>query len=163
MGEVYLSLGSNQGNRQANLQAALKKLEVLLGKPVKVSGIYRTAAWGKTDQPGFLNQVLSFHMEPGQETWLLQRILETEMALGRVRKEKWEARAIDIDILLAGEKVINTETLTVPHPWLHLRRFVLVPLNEIAPDLLHPVLDKTIRELLEICPDRLEAEKIADS
>lgn len=160
MDEVFLSLGTNRGNRQGNLLTAAGRLEALLGKPLRVSGIYRTAAWGKEDQPDFLNQVLSFYLEAGRETWLLARIHEIEEEMGRVRKEKWEERVIDMDILFAGPRVISTEDITVPHPWLHLRRFVLVPLTEIAPGLKHPVLNKTVQELLEACPDGLEVEKI---
>ncbi|HEY9560545.1 MAG TPA: 2-amino-4-hydroxy-6-hydroxymethyldihydropteridine diphosphokinase [Anseongella sp.] len=161
MNEVYLSLGSNLGKRQENLAAASRELQNLLGTPLKQSSVYETAAWGNTDQSDFLNQVLVFQLEKGRENWLLERINELESMLGRVRREKWDARIIDIDILLAGSQVIHDSTLTIPHPCLHLRRFVLVPLNEIAPNLLHPEFDKTISELLEHCPDRLEVKRIS--
>lgn len=160
MNEVFLSLGSNQGNREANLLAAGRRLGALLGKPVRTSGIYSTKAWGKTDQPDFLNQVLSFRLAGGKEDWLLARLNETERALGRVRNEKWEPRIIDIDILFSGDRVIHSPSLIIPHPFLHLRRFVLAPLHEIAPELIHPVLKKTIRELLMGCEDNLQVRKL---
>lgn len=161
MNEVFLSLGSNQGNREANLQAAACKVEAILGKPLRKSGVYSTQAWGRTDQPDFLNQVISFQLGPGKEEWLLQALNETELALGRVRTIKWEPRVIDMDILLSGDQVIHTTTLTVPHPLLHLRRFILVPLQEIAPELKHPVLHLTVEELLKNCADDLDVHKVA--
>lgn len=158
--EVYLLLGSNQGEREEYLRAARRGLRRILGKALRVSGIYRTAAWGMAGQPYFLNQALAFHLEEGRETWLLDQINKLESELGRVRKEKWGARVIDIDIIMAGNRIINTKKLTVPHPRMHLRRFVLEPLHEIAPELRHPVLKQTISELLNNCPDSLEVIRI---
>lgn len=158
--EAYLLLGSNQGNRLEYLEQAMTGLEGLLGKARRKSSIYETAAWGKTDQPAFLNQAAAFSLEPGREAWLLEEINRLEERLGRIRDEHWGPRVIDIDFLLAGEQVIGTDRLTVPHPCLHLRRFALEPLCEIAADAVHPILGKTVSELLQTCPDRLEVRKL---
>jgi 2-amino-4-hydroxy-6-hydroxymethyldihydropteridine diphosphokinase len=123
------------------------------------SSIYETAAWGKNDQPAFLNQVLEIEtaLSPPQ---LLKTILAIEENIGRVRQEKYGPRIIDIDILLFNDEVLHLPMLKIPHPQLQNRRFVLVPLAEIAPDLIHPVFKKTIAELLAICPDKLEVSRI---
>src|SRR3546814_388147 len=115
MNEVYLSLGSNLGKRQENLAAASRELQNLLGTPLKQSSVYETAAWGNTDQSDFLNQVLVFQLEKGRENWLLERINELESMLGRVRREKWDARIIDIDILLAGSQDRKSTRLNSSH------------------------------------------------
>jgi 2-amino-4-hydroxy-6-hydroxymethyldihydropteridine diphosphokinase len=152
--EVFLSLGSNEGDRQGNLEETIRRIGKEAGTIVKISSVYRTAAWGKTDQPDFLNQAIQLETSLTPEE-LLEKILAIEHSLGRVRTEKWAMRIIDIDILLFGQRTINSPHLSLPHPELANRRFVLVPLNEIAPEYLHPVLKKTIRELLAACPDQL--------
>ncbi len=154
MNKVYLLTGGNIGNRRQYLQQAASLLEQY-GTVIQKSGLYETAAWGKTDQPAFLNQVLLLHTTLSA-TGLLEKMLETELALGRARMEKYGPRIIDIDMLFFNEEVIDHPFLTVPHPRLAERRFVLVPLMEIAPDLVHPVLHKTISQLLQECPDKLE-------
>ncbi len=152
---TYLLIGTNMGQRDANLQLATELLEKQVGKLTKSSSIYETAAWGKENQPGFLNQVLAFetNLKPAE---LLEKILQIEQEMGRQRLEKWGSRIIDIDILYFNEKIINQKNLQIPHPYLQDRRFTMVPLAEIAPDFTHPVLKKTNKQLLEICEDRLE-------
>ena len=157
MNDIFLLTGGNMGDRKANLQHAFELIEKNAGTITKVSRIYETAPWGNTEQPAFLNQVLwiSSHLSPQQ---LLLRLLTIELELGRKRAEKMGPRLIDIDILLYGNEVISEPDLIVPHPRIAERRFVLTPLNEIAPDVVHPLLQKTISELLASCPDRLEVK-----
>ena len=147
---VYLSLGSNLGDRAANLRLALEKLGEL-GTIGSVSAFYETEPVGLTSQPWFLNCAAKLDTEkmPRQ---LIAGILNLEQAMGRQRKQKNGPRIIDIDILLFGTSVIDTHSLTVPHPRLHERRFVLEPLAEIAPDVRHPVFKQTIRELRDSLP-----------
>ncbi len=125
------------------------------GEIIKSSSIYETAPWGKTDQPPFLNQVLELGTLLTPET-LLSVILDIEIGLGRKRKEKYDARTIDIDILYYDKEIVNTETLTIPHPKVSERRFVLIPLAEIAPTLIDPIAGQSIKTLLVNCKDKLE-------
>lgn len=147
---VYLSLGSNLGDRAANLRLALEKLSEL-GTVQAVSAFYETEPVGLSSQPWFLNCAAKLDTEkmPRQ---LISGILNLEQAMGRQRKQKNGPRIIDIDILLFGTSVIDTHSLTVPHPRLHERRFVLEPLTEIAPEVRHPVFKRSIRELREALP-----------
>ena len=155
---MFLLLGSNLGDRKTNLTVARNEIELAVGAIIKTSSLYQTAAWGKTDQPDFLNQAIEVEtLLPPEEA--LHQILKIEIALGRKRKEKWGERIIDIDILLYRDLITTSPQLTIPHPQLPSRRFALVPLTEIAADFVHPGLQKTIRELLEICPDQLEVDK----
>ncbi len=126
---------------------------------MSVSGLYQTAAWGLADQPDFYNQVIELEtaLEPAT---LMQSLLAIETQLGRIRTIKMGPRTIDIDILLFGSQVINTNLLTVPHPFLPVRRFALMPLAEIAPAVVHPVLQKTVLQMLADCPDQLNVHKI---
>lgn len=155
MHSTYLLLGSNIGDRQKNLTAAFQALENLTGRIIKASQVYETAAWGKEDQAAFLNQVVLIQT-PLTPAALLQETQEIETKLGRIREEKWGARLIDLDLLFYDDLILQTDNLTLPHPQLHLRRFTLMPLAEIAPELRHPVLHKTVADLLENCPDMLE-------
>lgn len=159
MGSVYLLLGSNLGERLANLHEARQQISRQIGKIVTASAIYRTAPWGDKAQPDFYNQVVQ--IEPfttPQETLLM--LLEIEKKMGRVRIEKWGSRIIDIDILLWGNDQLDLPDLVIPHPQLPNRKFALVPLAEIAPQTVHPVLKKTIRQLLTECTDTLAVSKV---
>ena len=147
---VYLSLGSNVGDRERNLHGAIEALR-RLGDVAAVSSFYETEPVDFTRQPWFLNCVVALETEklPKQ---LLAAVLRIEREMGRKRTVAKGPRVIDIDILLFGSSVIDTPQLTVPHPAMHERRFVLEPLAEIAPDERHPVLRKTIRELRDALP-----------
>lgn len=150
--QLFILLGTNLGDRFQNLETARNEIEKNAGKITKFSGIYETAAWGITDQPSFLNQVLqiSTDLKPNK---ILQIILKMEEKMGRIREQKWGARLIDIDILYFGDLKLIGKNLVIPHLFLHERRFTLAPLAEIAPDFVHPILQKTNLELLENCGD----------
>ena len=157
MALTYLLLGSNQGDREYLLAAGINRIAMLPGQVLIKSGIYVTAAWGLADQPDFLNQVILFRTSLLPED-LLAHLNQIEQELGRIRKIKWSARVIDIDILYYDDLILQTDNLTIPHPHLHERRFTLVPLKEIAPEYRHPLLEKTSKELLATCPDNLEVK-----
>lgn len=154
---IYLLLGSNLGDRAANLLYALEALEQVPIEVIAQSELYETAAWGIESQPSFLNQVVEISTELEPES-LLQHLLKVEQQMGRKRKVKWGERLIDIDILYYGDRIIEGTTLTVPHPHIPERRFTLVPLCELVPLLVHPVLGKTQQELLNSCSDLLEVQ-----
>lgn len=159
MHKAYLLMGSNLGNRVAYLRQATKLIEEQCGKVLQLSSFYQTAAWGLADQPDFYNQALELQTGLEPEV-LMQTLLDIEEKIGRVRSIKMGPRIIDIDILLIDDKVINTGLLTVPHPFLAERRFALMPLAEIAANVVHPVLHKTVWELLDDCPDTLDVHKV---
>jgi 2-amino-4-hydroxy-6-hydroxymethyldihydropteridine diphosphokinase len=159
MNIAYLLIGGNQGDRSAYLQETIRRIETRDGRIVRQSSVYETAAWGKMDQAAFLNQALILETTLDAPT-LMQRLLATEEQLGRVRAERYGARTIDIDMLFFNGEVIEVPGLTIPHPEVARRRFALAPMDEIAPDYIHPVLRMTIHELLEQCPDKLEVKKI---
>lgn len=157
---AYLLLGGNLGDRRKNLALAIQFLNDEAGKVVSVSSIYETAAWGKEDQPDFLNQAIALKTNLNA-LQLLEKALEIEQKLGRIRMEKWGERLIDIDLILFGNDVIDIEgKLQIPHPHMQNRKFVMQPLAEIAPDINHPVLGKTILELAENISDNLEVNKL---
>jgi 2-amino-4-hydroxy-6-hydroxymethyldihydropteridine diphosphokinase len=147
---VYLSLGSNLGDREANLRAAIERLAEL-GEVMSVSSVYETEPVELARQPWFLNCVVALQTEkmPKQFLAALQGI---EKAMGRQRTQPKGPRVIDVDILLFGNSIVDTAGLTIPHPALHQRRFVLEPLAEIAPEQRHPVFKRTIRELSDALP-----------
>ncbi len=152
---TFLLLGTNLGDRKKNLAIARESIELKVGAIKNASSIYETAAWGKSDQPAFLNQALEVETELSPMR-VLKEILDVETVMGRVRTVKWSERLIDIDILLYGDMAINSDELTVPHPQLPYRRFALMPLEEIASQLVHPLLHVTIAEVLARCQDGLE-------
>ena len=158
MNKIYLLLGSNQQNPQKQLLLAQKLIAKKIGPIKRKSAIYQTAAWGNTNQPDFLNQVIIVETKlPAQQT--MQIILQIEKKMGRLRTVKNAPRIIDIDILFFNKEIINEKKLTVPHPQLQNRRFVLVPLNELSPNLKHPAIKKTIHQLFIHCPDKLNVKK----
>ncbi len=146
---VYLALGSNLDDRLANLKQAIAALSPQMDVRAK-SRVYETPPWGYTDQPMFLNQALKVttYVEPEP---LLKHLKRLETALGRAPGFQNGPRLIDIDILFYDELVMDISSLIIPHPQAHERGFVLMPLNDIAPDLMHPTLKKTVRELLAAC------------
>lgn len=161
MNTAYLLIGGNLGNRKENFSRAISLINGQCGAVTKSSSIYETEAWGRIDQPSFLNQAVEIVTELNARQ-LMRKILKIEKIMGRVRKEKLGPRIIDIDILLFENEIIDLRFLKIPHPELQNRRFVLVPLAEINSGLQHPVLKKSIAQLLEECPDNLEVKRIAD-
>ena len=159
MQEVYLLLGSNLGDRMKQVRDAADLIAKNVGKIMIRSACYETASWGNTDQPDFINQVLLVHTELTARE-VLDQVLAIEVSLGRVRHEKWGSRLIDIDILFYGAEIISEPDLVVPHPHLHERAFVLVPLEEIAPALIHPVLKQSVSELARNLNDGLLVKRI---
>lgn len=156
----YILLGSNLGDREKYIASAITEISATLGIIEISSSLYETASWGKHDQPDFLNQVIELktNLNPKE---LLAGVLNIEIKLGRKRIEKWGSRVIDIDILLYGQQIVNEPELSIPHPFLALRRFCLMPLNEIAPEFVHPILKKTIQELLLELSDDLFVKKLS--
>ena len=155
MNSVFLIVGGNLGNRKKNLQTAATLIDEQVGTIIQSSKIYETEPWGLTDQPAFYNQVHLVKSKLDAET-IIDTILKIEKKMGRVRTIKNAARIIDIDILFFNEEIINEPNLVIPHREIPNRRFVLMPLNEIAPLLIHPVLKKNISELLSTCKDQLK-------
>jgi 2-amino-4-hydroxy-6-hydroxymethyldihydropteridine diphosphokinase len=158
MNRIYLLLGSNIGNSKASLTKAITQIEKKIGTLSRQSGLYSTAAWGNIKQPDFLNQVIIIEtkLTPLQT---MHTIFAIEKKMGRIRTVKNAPRIIDIDILFFNKEIIDEPGLIVPHPQIQNRRFVLVPLNQLSPNLKHPALKKTIHQLLMHCPDMLNVKK----
>ena len=162
MSEVtaYLGLGSNLGDREENLRKALSLLGDV-GEITALSSVYQTEPWGYGEQPSFLNMVCGFRasLSPPE---LLALVQEVERRLGRVRTIRYGPRTIDVDILLYGDRIVDTPDLQIPHPRIPERAFVLAPLAEIAPDIEHPTLKRPIRALLADAPGRETVVKLGD-
>lgn len=166
MNTAYLLLGSNMGNKEYFLSQAIELFKKNSCKIIAKSSLYNTAPWpprpdrsghsgpSNNTQDNFLNQVLCVEFMLSADK-LLETSLSIEKKLGRIRKQKWEARIIDIDILFFNSEIIQTPNLTIPHPYLHERRFALVPLAEIAEDFIHPILKKSVKHLLSSSSDNL--------
>jgi 2-amino-4-hydroxy-6-hydroxymethyldihydropteridine diphosphokinase len=158
MNKVYLLIGGNMGDRLQNLRQSIERLSAC-GTVIQQSAVYETEAWGKTEQEPFLNQALLLQTNLRAQN-LITAILSIEEDMGRSRSEKYGPRIIDIDILFYNSDVIQEPHLRIPHPEVQNRRFALVPLHEIAPGLIHPVLHKSIQQLLDECPDKLEVRSM---
>ncbi len=159
MNIAYILLGGNVGKVTEQLDTATNYINKEIGKVLRKSAIYQTAAWGKKDQPDFLNRVLIVATNL-TATALLKHCLAIENKLGRQRTIKNAPRLIDIDILFYNKDIVNEENLKIPHPFLQDRRFTLIPLNELAPGFKHPQNGKTIHQLLLECKDPLAVKKI---
>jgi 2-amino-4-hydroxy-6-hydroxymethyldihydropteridine diphosphokinase len=162
MNKAYLSLGSNEGERARWLRKAIDLITAGCGKILAKSHIYETAAWGITSQADFLNMAVCIETEK-RPLELLEAILEIETGMGRERTIKWGPRIIDIDILFYNDEVINLPGLVIPHPYMQDRKFTLTPLEEVAPEYKHPVLQKTVSDLLAECTDKLDVVIIRES
>ena len=159
MNIVFLGIGTNLGDRERNLGQAVENIEEYIGHVLKSSSVYETEPWGFQTSDKFLNMVVKVETQLIPSA-LLERILMIENLAGRVRgSERYSSRLIDIDIILYEAMIVDEESLKIPHPLLQERRFVLVPLCELAPYVIHPVLQKTFAELLEICEDSSEVKK----
>ena len=159
MNKAYLLTGGNLGDREANLKSAIKYIEQYCGTIVQKSSLYETAAWGLQYQPDFYNQVLLINTNL-EASNLLEILLRIEYKMGRKREIKMGPRTIDIDILFFNDEIIKMPNLVIPHPRMQDRKFVLMPLAEIAPVFMHPVFHKTVIQLLEECTDNLNVYKI---
>ena len=158
---VVLSLGGNIGDVKKVFINALQLLENKIGQLILLSSLYHTKAWGVENQPDFLNQVVIFEtiLAPAQ---VLKICLKIEKELGRIRKEKWHERVIDIDVLFYESKIVDAVDLKLPHPYIQDRNFILDPLSEIMPEFVHPILGKTLLELKKNCNDKLQVIRLID-
>lgn len=154
MNNTFLLIGGNLGDRLGFLQKACAEITLHIGTILKTSSVYETAPWGNHDQAHFLNQVLLIEtaLEP---IALLNTILSIEKSMGRIRNTPFQARTIDIDILYFNDLLLQLDGLTIPHPRIFRRKFVLIPMHEIAPNHFDPFHQKTIHQMLKICTDDL--------
>lgn len=159
MNNSYLLIGGNEGNRQRRLEEARIQIAAAAGQIRMTSSLYETAPWGNPDQPWYLNQALQVETAL-DATALMKAVLGIEEKMGRKRTEKYGARSIDIDILFFNDAIISGPGLTIPHPEIPNRRFVLEPMNEIAASYVHPATGRTIREMLEATADPLQVKRI---
>jgi len=155
---AYLLIGSNLGDKATYLKNASSYIQQQCGQIVKQSSFYETEPWGFTEQPSFLNQAICIKtkLEPAQ---LMHALLQIESTMGRTRTLKMGPRTIDLDILQIDQQIMDTPLLQLPHPSMHLRRFALIPMAEIAPTLLHPLFSKTMTQLLAECSDETNVQK----
>ncbi len=152
--QIYLCIGGNLGEREANLEEAIGFIDINIGDVLGLSSVYESEPWGMTDVPNFLNQVVHIQCELSNEV-LVKEIAELEEFFGRERSAGgYVSREMDVDVLFIDMEIVDTETLIVPHPRMAERRFVLEPLAEIAPDLMHPQLKQTVTEILKACADK---------
>ena len=158
MNNVFLLTGGNMGDRLQILEKALEEITIQIGAVIKKSSIYETAPWGIADQPAFLNQVLLAQTTLSPQE-ILKTILSIESNMGRKRNEKFGPRIIDIDLLFYNDLILQSPDLVIPHPEITNRRFVLVPLVELNKNYKHPVLKKSVFQLLNECPDHLPVMK----
>jgi 2-amino-4-hydroxy-6-hydroxymethyldihydropteridine diphosphokinase len=154
MNKAYLLIGGNMGDRLANLEMAKLAIYQEIGPILLSSSMYETAAWGKEDQPAFLNQALLIETNLIAHD-LMMALLAIEKNMGRIRQEHLGPRTIDLDIIFFNDQIIDSANLTIPHPQIQKRNFVLTPLKEIAPNFIHPILKKSITQLLTDCEDPL--------
>jgi 2-amino-4-hydroxy-6-hydroxymethyldihydropteridine diphosphokinase len=160
MGNVYLILGSNMGNKAEYIELALLELEKNVGKLLQESSLYETEPWGMPDSEVFLNRVAVFQSDL-KPIDILLKCLEIEKNHGRIRNASvYEQRTLDIDVLFIDDLVLKTSELQIPHPKIAERRFVLKPLAEICPEFIHPVLKKSILQLLNMCSDNLTVQRV---
>ena len=147
MNNVYIQLGSNIGIRESFIAKSKEQIEKNIGEIILESSVIETNPWGNEKQNKFLNCVIKIKT-PLNASRILEKSQEIECNLGRIREEKWGKRTIDIDILFYNTEIINTKKLNIPHPLIHKRDFVLIPLSEIAPNYIHPIFNKKISDLL---------------
>ena len=159
MNKSYLLIGGNEGDRIESITHAREDIVSAGIRILHSSSLYETAPWGKTDQDDFINQALSVETTLAAQP-LMTVLLNIEERMGRRRMGRWGPRIIDIDILFFGDELYDRPGLTIPHPEIQNRRFALVPMEEIAPHFIHPVLRRSIRQLLAECPDRGDVKKI---
>ncbi len=157
--KAYILLGSNKGQRKQFLSKAKKEIGEHCGRLLKESSVYETAAWGNTKQAAFLNLVIVIYTKLSPDE-LMKTLLRIETGLGRIRTEKYGPRTIDLDILFYNELVYHSPVVTLPHPAIQDRKFVLVPLIELSPRKIHPVYKKTVSTLLKECADVLAVKKV---
>lgn len=158
--KTILLLGSNLENPILQLETAIFKISQIVPS-YRASSIYKTAAWGNTNQADFYNQALEIESDFSPEE-LLKNILAIELSMGRKRIDKWEPRIIDIDIIAMENSVVETTTLQVPHPHMQNRLFVLIPMQELNSTWFHPIIGKSINELILECKDELSVDKISE-
>lgn len=155
---IYLHIGSNLGNRKDYLDRAIQLIREQIGEIPKLSHVYETEAWGKTDQPAFLNQALQIQTQLFPDE-LMNQLKKIEEQMGRIRQEKWGPRLIDLDMIFYDDLIFEIEGLIIPHPRMHIRNFVLIPMMDLNPDFSHPIFRQTIRELKAWCQDDLEVKR----
>ena len=159
MSNVYILLGSNLGDQLSNLQEACSFLKAKSIKVIASSPLYRTKAWGNVNQDDFLNVILDVETKLDANQ-LLNELLAIEILMGRVRGQlQWMPRLIDIDILYFNDEIIQLPNLKIPHPYIAERRFTLIPLNDLAPNFIHPKLNLSNNKLLQKCEDKSEVVK----